>query len=608
MKKKNIKPLILSSLAAVAMAGIGTGATFALFTDKAETQINVEAGKVKIKSEYEFLNAYSMDPADNKKSVERTQEQGFVTGGTFVFDNDTGVATLTNMVPGDGISFKAKFTNESNVAIKYRFYVKTLNDSGLFAGLKIKFGDTALAPVGGVWKNLEKEAAFPTTELTDGTVSIELPKEAGNEYQGKTCQIVIGYEAVQGNADVVDTWNGTNYEHKTVKDYLYKFGGFGTKSDSTDYSINAGSGFLAIEREREDQGDDFAKYILKPTATITPGSNGGRAVAAESDSEYNTALANAQAYVNSVESIPGFAADKEAKKITISSAEALQALNMIDVYFPAKTMLEYDATDSIFNAYYYDNWSCEVTESIDLGNQEWQPVSVTRNMPIDFKDNYVANLKVTQIVSGGGLFASARGISNLYLEHANIHVSESDGNAQAAAVVTWNLGNTLNNITVSDATIVAGGTCGILSAANYGGEMNNNLVINSSARSLLDHEVGALTGIYNSASDVSYVQNNTVVKVSLEAYDREVASLIGRYYADGNHNRTLKVKNTTLKNVSLKVAIQTSVSETANQGNEANKYLGIYIGGRFAENNTVEFADNHETNLVYDGGTVIING
>lgn len=204
MKKQNLKPLIFSALAAVAMAGIGAGATFALFTDKAETQIDVKAGKVEIKSEYEFLNAYSMDPTDNTKSVQRTQNQGFVTGGTFAFDNDTGVATLSNMVPGDGINFKVKFTNESNVAIKYRFYVKAANDNGLFDGLKVKFGDTELTETINAWQSLEQNAALPATELTDGTVSIELPKDAGNEYQGKTCQIIIGYEAVQGNAEVKD--------------------------------------------------------------------------------------------------------------------------------------------------------------------------------------------------------------------------------------------------------------------------------------------------------------------------------------------------------------------------------------------------------------------
>ena len=46
MKKMKLKPIIMSALAAIAFGTVTVGTTFALFTDKAETKINVQAGKL----------------------------------------------------------------------------------------------------------------------------------------------------------------------------------------------------------------------------------------------------------------------------------------------------------------------------------------------------------------------------------------------------------------------------------------------------------------------------------------------------------------------------------------------------------------------------------
>lgn len=216
MKKRNLKPMIISALLAVGFGATSVGTSFALFTDKAETKINVTSGKVAIDSQFQLLDAYSMDPADNTKSVSRKEQGTFVTGGTFTFDADLGKAVLTNVVPGDGISYKVKFDNNSNVAIKYRLNVSVANDTGLFSGLKVKFNGTELKASTGMWKTLAANAELPATEVVDGTLSIELPKEAGNEYQNKSCEITIGYEAVQGNAQV--SFDPTDENEFTVRD------------------------------------------------------------------------------------------------------------------------------------------------------------------------------------------------------------------------------------------------------------------------------------------------------------------------------------------------------------------------------------------------------
>ena len=48
----------------------------------------------------------------------------------------------------------------------------------------------------------------PTTAPVYVTVSIELPVEAGNEYQHLNCGITIIVDAYQGNADKTANWQG----------------------------------------------------------------------------------------------------------------------------------------------------------------------------------------------------------------------------------------------------------------------------------------------------------------------------------------------------------------------------------------------------------------
>jgi len=53
--RKQIKPIILSAAAALAFGGIAVGTTFALFTSKAETTIDVKAGKIALKADLKLI-------------------------------------------------------------------------------------------------------------------------------------------------------------------------------------------------------------------------------------------------------------------------------------------------------------------------------------------------------------------------------------------------------------------------------------------------------------------------------------------------------------------------------------------------------------------------
>ena len=197
--KKNIKRIITPALMALAFGSVTVGGTFALFTDKAETEITVQSGKVDVNSVASNLTAYSMDPSDNTDEITRT-DGTFYNGGTYALANQ--VLTLERVTPGDRVQFDLASENASNVAIKYRFVIQSSGSDVLLGGLVIKINNAAYEPTYAQdWTFLAASAALPTEQSTMH-VSVELPKERGNEYQDLSASLVFAFQAVQGNAEV----------------------------------------------------------------------------------------------------------------------------------------------------------------------------------------------------------------------------------------------------------------------------------------------------------------------------------------------------------------------------------------------------------------------
>ena len=191
---KKTKTIMLSALAAVAFGSIAAGTTYALFTSEAEANVTVVAGKVSVKAAIQNLKLYSLDEESGEVAALDSQDT-FTNGGTVAIDGAN--VALSNITPGDRVEFELKVSNESTVAIKYRTVVESLADAGLFSGLNIKIDSSEFD--GG-------RAASEYRKLEVGSdpivipVSIELPSDAGNGYQEKSCSISCRVEAVQGNA------------------------------------------------------------------------------------------------------------------------------------------------------------------------------------------------------------------------------------------------------------------------------------------------------------------------------------------------------------------------------------------------------------------------
>jgi len=203
MKKKTL----LSSIVAIVLClSLMTGASFALFTSEASVNVAITSATVKITASVDDLAIYSMDKPMNGDTFEN--------GGTAKLDNTN--LTLTNVTPGDKVEFKINIKNASNVMTKYRLMLVESgekNDDGvsLVNGLKLTVTDKDGKELAGAkngnniltaWANLDPVTAETVVETL--TVSLELPADAGNEYQSLSSNIAVNITAVQANAEVED--------------------------------------------------------------------------------------------------------------------------------------------------------------------------------------------------------------------------------------------------------------------------------------------------------------------------------------------------------------------------------------------------------------------
>ncbi len=202
MNKKQKTSIIFTSLGALTLAGfVAAGATYALFTSESKTNIAVTSGKVNVTATIDNIQTYSGvnltgDAASD--NIVSTEEPGvFSTGGTasFATENENKL-TLSNMVPGDKVTFDVVITNYSNVAAKYRNVVAKGEDTGLFSGLEIKIDGKDF-----VGTKIFSEYADLGTEGNVITIPVEvnLPSDRDDSYQNTKTELYFNVEAVQGN-------------------------------------------------------------------------------------------------------------------------------------------------------------------------------------------------------------------------------------------------------------------------------------------------------------------------------------------------------------------------------------------------------------------------
>ena len=234
MKKK----ALLSSILTITLClSLIAGSTFALFTDTTDFNIAVTAGKVDLEAYAGISDVYSavgveegevaedrflVDENDNEyKHVASLDKETFINGGVAELEGTS--LKIARLTPGDKVDVTINVTNNSNVAISYRYKIavntNSTYDNELASGMVLSvidgltFAETSYEGFESYvseWYYVEAPAGAAGA-IDPRTISVELPVYAGNEYQtekaeGKTesVEYTLIVEAVQGNVNTVN--------------------------------------------------------------------------------------------------------------------------------------------------------------------------------------------------------------------------------------------------------------------------------------------------------------------------------------------------------------------------------------------------------------------
>lgn len=236
--KKTI--LLTSVMTIVLCVCLIAGSTFALFTDQETSKITVTSGNVDIAASITDLKADSIQSvaAGTTGAITFTDpllgdvsyvypgwtdavnnEAGFANGGSAIYNKTENVLKISKITPGDKVQFTIDRENNSDVNIKSRITFNldensTDADRFMMKGLifTVQIGNTITE-----YTNLDsfatewEEIIYDITTYEDVVITIELPAEAGNEYQDHKIKeaypndnydgisIIVQVEAVQAN-------------------------------------------------------------------------------------------------------------------------------------------------------------------------------------------------------------------------------------------------------------------------------------------------------------------------------------------------------------------------------------------------------------------------
>ncbi|MBE6634143.1 MAG: hypothetical protein E7620_07385 [Ruminococcaceae bacterium] len=211
MKKKGL----LSSILTIALCiSLIAGSTFALFTSNSTVDIAVTSGGVELNASVDMsgLKTYSLN---------QPQAMGkFAAGGSATILN--GALIFNKIVPGDRAEFPISLINRSDIDVQYRVVVSVEGElanglvvTALLNGKSYNLTDPTANNYAGKtqWFFWDAEAGASRNQID---MVIELPKNAGNEFQKKSAVISVTVEAVQANAEI---WDGESVNTDWYADY-----------------------------------------------------------------------------------------------------------------------------------------------------------------------------------------------------------------------------------------------------------------------------------------------------------------------------------------------------------------------------------------------------
>lgn len=427
MKKK----ALISSILTIALClSLIAGSTFALFTSESTVNVAVTSGKVDVKATIK----------EDSIQTKQLYDQHYTAGLTYMFNAEVeldGGLKISKMVPGDAIKFAVTITNNSNVGIKYRTVLKADGDVELLEALKVTVeglnGEYDGSTIKTDWKDWTDTDTTKTVEVV-----IEFPDaDNNNDYQDLDCTLYYTVEAVQGNADMPDEWDGVTVTAPT-KD-----------SETGIYHITNANEFVYYITDVLNGINSGHDYVLDKDIdlggyTITFSDDDSRVLGSNFDGQNHTVsnftLKGDKMFVSLFGYTSPDHADRTVKNLTVRNA------TVVSTKAQAAVILAAANTDNGTYVVTVDN--CKVYDSVIIGNKKVAPV--------------------VGYTEGGT-------ITNCYAENCNVYCADTRAD-QAGEVVGYintseglqdnTSNNTSENVTVTlGASYVADGV--VLNAGTY---------------------------------------------------------------------------------------------------------------------------------------------
>ena len=202
MKTKKMA-ILTASLIIVLCAVVVVGATFALFGKTIDKNVTVTTGDVTISADFgKTPELYSLINGEQKKLSEAEGEDydnNFYLGGTAELDPETGVLSLTGLIPGDKAEISLTITNKSSVAVKYCVVAEVSGELAADEQNGVKVDTGVASGTDYTWTEIAVDGE------TTITISVELPKTAKQVAEGdRSCEVLFTIYAGQSNASDED--------------------------------------------------------------------------------------------------------------------------------------------------------------------------------------------------------------------------------------------------------------------------------------------------------------------------------------------------------------------------------------------------------------------
>ncbi len=549
MKKK----VILTSILTIALClSLIAGSTFALFTSESKVNIAVTSGQVEVTA---FLKAGSFKAysKDVEVSADNATEKTFENGGTATVNDKNNVLTIDKITPMDKVEFVVELTNNSNVAIQYQTVISSQNTvvgedgTKLLDGLNItvdgidtiKVGNNAVTE----WKN-----DFAEGEKKEIKVSIELPADAGNEYQNLGAEITYTVNAVQGNATV------ENPVEDSGETYIY------TVADLKDFAASVNEGTITYAAKKPafklmaniDLNNEEWTPIGNSTNKFTGNFDGGNFTIS------NLKITGNNSYVG----LFGYTVNGEIKNLKIHNADVSGRLGVGVV-----AGSPYTST--------YDNIT--LTGDVKVNGMSYVGGVVGRNA--------YANLSNITVNVNAGSYVKANSVEDgiAYRTYVGGVVGfMGEGNHVVSNVVS--------NIDVIGTTCDIGGVAGI---AHYGNTFRNcistgNVTITDAAEAADAEEIGGIAGVWHNQNGTKVVFENCAFEGTLTSnltgVDLSDNKIVGKAYSSSGTGELFVNGYKLVKTAEELAALLTSDAETigallANDIELPISSLGTITGG-----------------------------